>query len=97
VLSSSVPLTTPGPTDGARADAEEEAEDPIAAQPDEQRTRHRHDRHGNRHRGPRGAGGEGLTFDRPMPGARNRRRNNADAGTAAEAALIVPGPVRIGQ
>jgi hypothetical protein len=38
VLSSSVPLTTPGPTDGARADAEEEAEDPLAAQPDEQRT-----------------------------------------------------------
>jgi len=34
VLSSSVPLTTPGPTDGARA----EAEDPLAAQPDEQRT-----------------------------------------------------------
>jgi hypothetical protein len=38
VLSSSVPLTTPGPTNGARADAEEEAEDPLAAQPDEQRT-----------------------------------------------------------
>ena len=38
VLPSSLPLTTPGPTDAARADAEEEAEDTPAAEPDEQRT-----------------------------------------------------------
>ena len=37
-LPSSLPLTTPGPTDAARADAEEEAEDTPAAEPDEQRT-----------------------------------------------------------
>ena len=97
MLPASVPLTTPGPTDGARADAEEEAEDPLAAQPDEQRTGTDTTPTRQPARGPRGAGGEGLTVDRPMPGARNRRRNNADAGTAAEAALIVPGPVRICQ
>ena len=38
MLPSSLPLTTPGPTDAARADAEEEAEKPPAAQPGEQRT-----------------------------------------------------------
>jgi hypothetical protein len=38
VVPSSLPLTTPGPTDAARADAEEEAEDTPAAEPDEQRT-----------------------------------------------------------
>ena len=65
---SSLPLTTPGPTDAARADAEEEAEKPPAAQPGEQRTG---TRTGTAIRAA--PGGQGPTSEGPVPGGVEHR------------------------